>query len=95
MAEKSRVDTPEGMRAYACELVQHPWTEQDNLEAINELRAMSGDRPLTMARYLENRENLKRGIYSWEDPSPKGFFQRLHNACKQGKTAFVKAMQKP
>jgi hypothetical protein len=48
-----------------------------------------------MERYMENLENLKHGIYPWSKPAPKGFFQRLHNAWKQGKAAFVKAMQKP
>ncbi|WP_407892774.1 hypothetical protein [Lacticaseibacillus sp. N501-2] len=94
MTEKSWLDSPESMRAYAFELVQHPWTVEDNLNAINELRALSGDRPLSLARYLENRENLKRGIYSWDDPVPKGFFHRLSHALKQSKTAFVKAMKK-
>ena len=95
MTEKSWVDTPESMRAYAYELIQHPWTDQDNLDAINELRALSGDRPLTMERYLENDENFKRGIYSWDDPQPKGFFQRLRLAWKQGKASFLKVMKQP
>lgn len=95
MADKSWLDNPETARAYLNELVQHPWTDQDNLEAINELRAMSGDRPLSMARYLENEANFKRGIYTWDDPAPKNFFQRLRNAWQQGKASFVKAMQKP
>lgn len=95
MVEKSWVDTPESMRAYAYEFIQHPWTEQDNLDAVNELRAMSGDQPLSMERYMENLENLKHGIYPWSKPAPKGFFQRLHNAWKQGKASFVKAMKKP
>ncbi|KRL44498.1 hypothetical protein FD01_GL001073 [Lacticaseibacillus manihotivorans DSM 13343 = JCM 12514] len=76
-------------------MAKYPYTVEDNLRAVNELRALSGDQPLSMERYLQNHENMKKGIYPWSDPAPKDFFQRLHNACKQGKAAFVKAMQKP
>lgn len=95
MAQESWVNSRESMKAHFEEMAKYPYTVEDNLNAINELRALSGDRPLSMKRYLENQENMKKGIYPWSKPAPKSFFQRLHNACKQGKSAFVKAMQKP
>ncbi len=38
MTEKSWLDSPETARKYLFELVQHPWTDKDNLDAINCLR---------------------------------------------------------
>ena len=95
MATESWVNSRESMKAHFEEMAKYPNTVEDNLNAINELRALSGDRPLSMERYLENQENMKKGIYPWSEPAPKGFFQRLRNAWQQGKASFVKAMQKP
>lgn len=95
MSKESWVNSPETMRAHFEEMAKYPYTVEDNLKAVNKLRALSGDQPLSMERYLQNHENMKKGIYPWSEPEPKGFFQRLHNAWKQGKASFVKAMQKP
>lgn len=94
MAQESWVNSRESMRAHFQEMAKHQWTVEDNLAVINEIRAQSGDQPLTLARYLENLENLKRGIYPWDQPAPQNFFARLRLALKKGRAAFHQAMQK-
>ncbi|WP_243680821.1 hypothetical protein [Lacticaseibacillus manihotivorans] len=58
-------------------MAKYPYTVEDNLRAVNELRALSGDQPLSMERYLQNHENMKKGIYPWSDPAPKDFFSNV------------------
>ncbi|WP_054716608.1 hypothetical protein [Lacticaseibacillus manihotivorans] len=53
MTQTSWLDSREAAVAHLHEVLNHPATKENNLELVNQLRAQSGDRPLTMTEYLD------------------------------------------
>lgn len=64
------------------------------LAMMNQIRAQSGDRPLTMAEFIEIGENSRRGIHVYMQYAPKGFFQRMQASLKAAARAFTAGMRK-
>ncbi|WP_054718935.1 hypothetical protein [Lacticaseibacillus manihotivorans] len=84
MTQTSWLDSREATVAHIHELLKQPMTDASNLEIVNQMRAQSGDRPLTMTEYLDVLEKSKRGIHSYDEvPQTKPFFQRLRQALKK------------
>ena len=95
MTQPSWLDSHEAAVAHLHEVLKHPATKESNLELVNQLRAQSGDRPLTMTEYLDVLEKSRRGIHSYdEEPQTKTFFQRLRQALKNSCNAFKTTMRK-
>ena len=58
MTQTSWLDSHEAAVAHLHEVLKHPATKESNLELVNQLRAQSGDRPLTMTEYLDVLEKM-------------------------------------
>ena len=80
MTQTSWLDSHETATAHINELLKHPITDETTLVKLNQIRALSGDRPLTMAEYLDVMEKSRRGIYPWDEVEKLNFFQRLRKA---------------
>lgn len=93
MTQTSWLDSHETAVAHINELLKHPATKEGNLKLLNQLRAQSGDQPLTMTEYLEVLENSKHGIYPWDKVAPAPFFQRLRQALRNSRRAFRASMR--
>lgn len=95
MTQTSWLDSHEAAAAHINELLKHPITDETTLAKLNQIRALSGDRPLTMAEFRDVREKSRRGIHSYdEEPQTKTFFQRLRQALKNSYSAFKATMRK-
>lgn len=95
MTQTSWLDSHETATAHINELLKHPITDETTLAKLNQIRALSGDRPLTMAEFRDVREKSRRGIHSYdEDPQAKPFFQRLRQAFKNSYNTFKATMRK-
>ena len=94
MEDKSWLDSEEGILAYYEEWRKKPHSEQERLDTINRMRAQSGDDPLTMEESIQIGEDVKNGIFAYQQYLPKTFFQRLKAAVRRSRAVFVATMRK-